>query len=206
MKNSIKLILCGLLIGKVMAAEPIETPDMEIPAPTPAEVPVSDKPFADWLGNRAPSELFRVMPGETPAHLRYAPEYIDQYEVIGTGPVAIPENVQVTLKKAFQNNAAFGPLRIDRCKFRPGLSVRAGEGTDRMDFLICFACDEIGVVPMGQPLQALYSFDQPTREILLNMAKQLLPNDEAIQELPAIRRDKAAPPPPAPALPEPATE
>ncbi len=209
MKIQIPLIVSCLIAGHVIGAG-AEVANSEI-APTPAEVstpalPVSDKPFAQWLGGNMPTQLLRVMPGETPTHLRYAPEYIDQYEVIGTGPVEIPPSARETLKETLANSGGFGALRTDRCKFRPGLSLRAGAGADQIDLLVCFACDEIGIVPSGQPLQALYSFDQATRDVLLNLAKTLLPQDEAIQELPTIRRDKAAPPLPAPRLPEPATE
>jgi len=206
MKIQIYVMLSCLVAGHVIGAG-AEVPGAEI-APTPTEVttpavPVSDKPFAQWLGGNMPTQLLRVMPGETPTHLRYAPEYIDQYEVIGTGPVEIPPTARETLKETLANSSGFGALRTDRCKFHPGLSLRAGAGKDQIDLLVCFACDEIGIVPGGQPLQVLYSFDQPTRDVLLNMAKSLLPQDEVIQELPGVRRDKTASPLPAPRLPEP---
>jgi hypothetical protein len=116
-----------------------------------------------------------------------------------------PAADQGGLKGALTNANGFGPLRPDWCKFRPGLSLRSGAGSEQQDLLVCFACDELAVVPAGGKMQAIYAFDQPTRDTLLNLAKALLPDDEAIQELPAVRRDKAAPAPPAQSLPDPET-
>lgn len=198
MKKIHLFALC--FFGAIIAHGTAETPSAQ--ADSTASVPVSDRAISDWIAGRVPGKLLRVMPGETPVHLRYAQEYIDQYEVIGSSPVTIPADAQDVLKSVLDNEAGFGPLRPDRCKFRPGLSFRIGTGSDQLDLLVCFACDEIAVVPAGKSVQAIYAFDQPTRDILLNLSKSLLPSDEAIQELPAVRRDKAAPPPPAPPLPD----
>jgi len=191
-------LVASLAISSGTAAEPEPTP----PEST-APLPISDKPFSEWSIGRTFTHLLRVVPSETPAHLRYAPEYIAQFEVLGGSPVPIPAPDQEVLTALLASSSAFGPLRPDRCKFRPGLSLRSGEGSTQQDLLICFACDEIAVVPAGGEISAIYSFDQPTRDILLNLSKKLLPDDEAIQELPPVRRDKAAPPPPAQPLPEP---
>jgi len=162
-------------------------------APVP-EVPVDSRPFPEWLGGAEPTRLSRVMPGETPDNLRHADEYIGRYEVL-PGTVALPPAWIEKLAPVLANASAFGELRPDRCRFRPGVALRATTG----DLLICFACDEIGVVPEDGKLVAVYSFDQATRDALLSLSKQLLPDDEAIQELPEVRRDTA--PPPIPALP-----
>ncbi|MFY8216303.1 MAG: hypothetical protein ACOVMP_06845, partial [Chthoniobacterales bacterium] len=120
------------------------------PTPTPAEptqeIPVSDKSLAEWIGDRTPTHMLRVIPSETPAHLRFAPEYIDQFEVLGGAPVPIPSADQAVLKSLLASESGFGPLRPDRCRFRPGLSLRSGAGSEQQDLLICFACDEIAVV------------------------------------------------------------
>jgi len=201
MKTFLTPVIVVLLAAAAVIAE---TPAPETAEPV-QEIPVTDKPLTEWIGDRVPTHLLRVIPSETPAHLRFAPEYIDQFEVLGGAPVPIPVADQGDLKSVLANENGFGPLRPDRCKFRPGLSLRSGAGSEQQDLLVCFACDELAVVPAGGKIEAIYAFDQPTRDTLLNLAKALLPDDEAIQELPAVRRDKAAPAPPAQSLPDPET-
>lgn len=178
----------------------MEVSDGVEPTPTPVPPdPTSDRPFASWLPNFVPSEVFRVMPGETPAEQRFAENYIDRFEVIGSA-VPIPTVTAKRLITTLLNSPGFGELRRNRCKFRPGISFRGGEGDARVDLLVCFACDEIGIVPAGKSLAAVYAFDQSTRDVLLAAAKELLPKDEAIQELPEVRREGVAPALPVPIL------
>lgn len=174
---------------------PLDPPTVAVP-----DVPISDQPISAWLGDRTlPTLLLRVMPGATPQNQRYAPEYIDSWEVIGGSPAEIPAADGEILSGLLQGGEGFEPLRPDRCKFRPGLSFRSGETDADFDLLVCFACDEVGVVPReSNKLVAVYAFDQPTRDVLLDLAKRLLPDDEAIQELPPVRRDTTARPPSVP--------
>jgi len=155
-------------------------------------------PLSALVGSREPMLLQRVTPSDTPDYQRFpGSTYIGDYEVIGEG-VSIPAAQASALLQVLRNPAAFESGVKVKCAFRPGVAYRCGTGKDAIDLLVCFACDEVAVVPLGGRQIAIYHMPQSSRDVLLGVAKQLLPNDEAIQELPKVRRESPAPPPPAP--------
>lgn len=150
------------------------------------------------VGSREPVLLQRVTPSDTPDYQRLpGSTYIGDYEVVGEA-VSIPATQAAALLQVLRVPAAFESGVKVKCAFRPGVAYRCGEGKDAIDLLVCFACDEVAVVPLGGQQVATYHMPQSSRDVLLGVAKQLLPNDEAIQELPKVRRESPAPPPPAP--------
>lgn len=155
------------------------------------------------IGNRPATEIRRIIPSETPDSLRL-PEltYIANFEVLGQ-PDALTADQATTLTKLIADPSAFAADGEATCKFRPGVALRFGADSDTIDLLVCFACDEVATVPLGQGIQQLALMPQSSRDTLLDLAKAALPKDEAIQELPAIRREGPAP---APAPPAPTTE
>ncbi len=161
-------------------------------------VTVHAEPISDVLGDRAPTEIRRIIPSETPTHLRLdGIEFIAGYEVIGQ-PIALTTDQIATLEDLTTDPAAFDSDGVATCKFRPGIALRYGAGEDVIDLLVCFACDEVASVPTGQDVTQLAIIPQSTRDVLLDLAKTALPDDSAIQELPDVRRKGAAPPPFAP--------
>ncbi len=155
-------------------------------------------PIADILGDRKATEIRRIIPSETPENLKL-PEltYIADFEILGE-PVALSAAQAATLTKLTSDAAAFDSDGEATCKFRPGVALRFGTDGDAIDLLVCFACNEVAAVPLGEAIEQLALMPQSSRNVLLNLSKEALPDDEAIQELPAVRREGPAPAPPAP--------
>ncbi len=160
---------------------------------------------ASLIGDRSPTAILRTQPTATPPNLRFDSPHIDGYEVIGD-PVAIPAKTAATLRALFSDPGAFVPAEKNYCAFRPGVAIRSGTEADAIDILVCFACDEAIVVPSGGTKAAQVSLTVSTRTALLTAARELLPSDEAIQNLPDTRRENPPPPPSVPGPTEPATE
>ena len=82
---------------------------------------------------------------------------------------------------------------------RPGVAYRFGTGADAVDLLVCFSCDKVAFIqPGADTVGIVHHITQPTRDALLSLAKELLPQDEAIQELPKVRGTHPVPAPYAP--------
>lgn len=158
-------------------------------------------PISEILGDRAPTEIRRIIPSETPTNLRLEGiDFIAAYEVIGE-PTPLASDQATTVRELTTDPAAFDSDGEATCKFRPGVAVRYGADADVIDLLVCFACDEVATVPLGGEVTQLATMPQSSRDALLSLAKAALPRDEAIQELPTIRREGTATPPYAPAAP-----
>lgn len=150
------------------------------------------------LGDREPVSVRRTMLQPTPVAQQLAGLiFTGGYEVLGE-PVTLSAAQRERLTTALRAPGALDGEKNEE-KMRPGVSYRFGAGDDFIDVLVCFSCDRIALVPAGaaEP-SALYHLAQPTREAFLDVAKEALPTDEAIQQLPRVRSKKAVPPPPAP--------
>ena len=162
----------------------------------PASAIAADLPAL--LGDRAPEGIRRTMLQPTPVAQQLAGLlFLGGYEAIGQ-PVALTPAQRDRLTAALRAPGAFDGEKNDEV-MRPGVAYRFGAGADFIDLLVCFSCDRVAVVPANaaEPT-ALFHLAQPTREALLDVAKEALPTDEAIQELPRIRGKRPVPPPPAP--------
>lgn len=165
-------------------------------APLHAQPP--EKTLAAVIGDRAPAAILRAMPDETPPNQRLAGlTFVAGYQVIGQ-PVPLNAAQSARLAAVARDPAAFDATQFEE-HLRPGVIYRFGAGADVVDLLVCFSCDKIAVVPAGaDAIASTHHITQATRDALLGLAKELLPGDEAIQELPRIRSAHAVPPPPAP--------
>ncbi len=158
-------------------------------------------PISDILGDRQPAEIRRIIPSETPENLRMADlEFIAAFEVIGT-PTPLTPDQAATAQALTSDPESFDPDGEATCKFRPGIALRFGDAGNAIDLLVCFACDEVATVPVGKEVTQLATMPQPSRDVLLTLAKTALPEDQAIQDLPDVRREGSAPAPFAPAAP-----
>jgi hypothetical protein len=158
----------------------------------------AEKPLAALVGDRAPASIQRTMTSPTPkTQLSPSLTYVADYEVIGA-TVSLSEAQSARLAALLKNPASFTTAGQKFCGFRPGVAYRCGTGSKAIDLLVCFSCDEIAVVPLNGSIVASYSVPQPARDVLLGLAKELLPNDEAIQALPKIRSAHPVPPPAVP--------
>ncbi len=158
-------------------------------------------PISEILGDRVPSEIRRIIPSETPTNLRLdGIEFIAGYEVIGQ-PKPLTADQIAALTTLTTSPAAFDSDGEATCTFRPGIALRFGTDAEVIDLLVCFACDEVATVPSGGDVTQLAIMPQSSRDTLLDLAKTALPDDQAIQELPAVRREGSAPPPYAPPVP-----
>ncbi len=153
---------------------------------------------AGLIGQRLPTTILRTMPSDTPPNQRLAGlNFIAGYEVIGQ-PVPLSAAQAGRLAETMKNPAACDTTQNEE-RLRPGVAYRFGSGADAVDLLVCFSCDKIALVPPGAVgIASTHHITQATRDVLLGLAKELLPQDEAVQELPRVRSDHPIPPPPAP--------
>ena len=156
---------------------------------------------AELIGDRAPTAILRIVPDETPKNQRLdGLIFLAGYEAVGQP--ATPDPAQAARLAAMVRNPGSFDDTEPEAKMRPGVAYRFGTGADAVDMLVCFSCDKVAVIPAGHDAIGLSAhITQPARDVLLGLAKELLPRDEAIQELPRIRSIKAVP---APAVPVPA--
>lgn len=162
----------------------------------PVALPAS--PLADAIGDRPATAILRTMPSHTPPNHRLKDlTFLAGYEVIGE-PVPVPAERSAALVAQLKTpDAAKAPLNEE--KMRPGVAYRFGEGPEAVNLLVCFSCDKVAIVLPGEDAIAhTLPIAQPTRDALLDLAKELLPKDEAIQELPRVRNPRPVPPPAAP--------
>lgn len=150
------------------------------------------------LGDRQPTVILRTMPSDTPPNQRLdGLAFIAGYQVIGD-PAPIPAEKAAALRAALESPTAFDAASNDE-HMRPGVAYRFGAGKDAIDVLVCFSCDKVALIPPGADrITTVHHITQATRDVLLDTAKALLPQDEAIQELPKVRGTHPAPPPYAP--------
>jgi hypothetical protein len=156
------------------------------------------EPIASIIGQRAPTAILRTMPSDTPPNQRLAGlVFIAGYEVIGQ-PFPLSAAQANRLDAAMKDPDACDTTQNEE-HMRPGVAYRFGSGADAVDLLVCFSCDKIAAIPPGAgAITTTHHITQATRDVLLGLAKELLPQDEAIQELPRIRSEHPIPPPPAP--------
>jgi len=155
----------------------------------------ADDSISAAIGNRTPTAILRVMPDETPKNQQLDGRvFLASYEVIGK-PVPIPTDHAAELAKLVATPTAFALVQKDD-RLRPGVAYRFGSGADAVDLLVCFSCDKVAVAPAGvEAITGTHRITQPARDVLLGLAKELLPGDEAIQELPKVRGTHPVPPP-----------
>jgi hypothetical protein len=177
MKSLAALAAALLLLAPALAAEP---------------------PVATLLGNRPATVILRTMPSDTPSNQRLdGLTFIAGYQVIGD-PVPIPPEKAAALAAALESPVAFDAASNDQ-HMRPGVAYRFGTGADAVYLLVCFSCDKVTFIRPGADTPGtMHHITQTTRDTLLGLAKALLPQDEAIQELPKVRGTHPAPPPYAP--------
>jgi hypothetical protein len=70
------------------------------------------------------------------------------------------------------------------CEFEPGVGYRVWSGKDSVVVLICFHCNEIGVIEdESKPDHMHVRSADPARKALVKLARQALPDDKTIQSL-----------------------
>lgn len=150
------------------------------------------------LGDRAPVSVRRTMLEPTPVAQQLAGLlFSGGYEVIGAPVDLTPAQIE-RLQAAIRLPDAFSGEKNEE-KMRPGVLYRFGSGEQAIDLLVCFSCDRVALAPQGveKPTE-LFHLSQGTREALLEVAKEALPADEALQAVPRVRSKNPVPPPPAP--------
>lgn len=154
----------------------------------------AEEALAAVLDRMVPEAIIRVQSNVTPTELQFGEPNIAGYAILGD-VVQLSAADAEKLSGVIADTGAFEIGNQAACPFRPGLSIRfLGDGGS-VDLLVCFACDEVGVVSGdGGKLGNLYTMSQTARDVLLGVAKAMLPDDEGIQSLPDVRRDGIVPP------------
>lgn len=166
-----------------------------------ATLRADDTGIVQAIGDRAPTTILRMIPDMVPVGQQLASLlFIGGYQAIDRDGVPLTPDQAARLSAAVKAPGAFDTTEPE-AKMRPGITYRFGAGADAVDMLVCFSCDKVSLVPVGKDtIAATGHIAQATREVLLSIAKEALPKDEAIQELPAVRSENAVP---APAVPVP---
>ena len=118
--------------------------------------------------------------GDAPGAQADKPGRLQGYPII-SGPTAIDEASRATLSKVLTDPDTYLWDSAKACEFIPGVALRLSDANVRVDVLVCFSCEELEMYTNGKRV-GHEDFD-PRRTDLLRVAKQLFPEDEAIQEL-----------------------
>ena len=83
-----------------------------------------------------------------------------------------------------RNDASYAWNIAKQCIFDPGVAYRVWRGNESVVILICFHCDEVGIVAdKTQPEEITIHSCDPGRPALLKLAKEAMPDDKEIQAL-----------------------
>lgn len=106
-------------------------------------------------------------------------EEMHGYPVLA-GPVAVDAKSRGELADVLTSDATYLWDVAKACAFMPGVLVRY-EGTERIDVLLCFSCDELAIYRNGKLLNR-EDFD-PRRKDLVRVVQRLFPADPALAKL-----------------------
>ena len=127
-------------------------------------------------------EVFRVGPDET---TKPGVETIGGYPILATAPEQGPE-FAARLSAVLRGDGVT-PNR-NKCGMRPGVAYRLWRDERAVEVLVCFECDVLWPHAVGSQIERPYlewrDFG-PVRAEMLELAKQALPDDAAIQKLKA---------------------
>lgn len=156
------------------------------------------------VGDRPATQILRTMLNPTPESQRLGDvTYVAGYEILGSA-LALPPDAAARLAGMVKAPDSFTEPPAEEkadpgTAYRPGVAFRFGTEKDAVYLLVCFSCDKVAVVPAGgQWIAGVRDVAQPARDVFLGVAKQMLPQDEAVQALPRVRSKNPVPPPAVP--------
>jgi len=97
------------------------------------------------------------------------------------GPIGVSAAVASDLRGALLDTSSYLWNIGKLCEPDYGVRIQFQHNTDKVDVLLCFQCDVLGVYHNGKAV-ARKDFD-PARPQLVLIVKELFPDDEAIQSL-----------------------
>ena len=105
---------------------------------------------------------------------------LDKYEM-AAGPVAVPTKLADQLKQLLLDPGSYDFSAAKSCLPDHGVRIEFVDGKRKIDVLLCFECRILSVYDNGQSAGG-EDFDPINRQ-LIDIVKQLFPNDTAIQAL-----------------------
>ena len=137
------------------------------------------RPFFEAAGAATKVEAFRVDP-KVPAGDKPAAR-IGGFAVTA-GPVSLSKNQVTRLRTLLGNRKTYYFDLHKKCEFQPGVALRFHAADKSADLLICFTCDELGVVDEQGKLSTV---SITTRRVLVELAQELFSKDREIAALTA---------------------
>jgi hypothetical protein len=151
---------------------------------------------AKWfLMARSPAtpELLKLYGGRKGFAVLQKPDRIEAFRLshprgsnepsVTEGPVAVTGSVAQELVSLLSAHDAYGWNTWPGCIPDWGVRLSFYRGADRIDVLLCFQCNLLSVSLNGTKIGDGYF--GPMRPHLVRAIKEIFPNDQALQELPA---------------------
>jgi len=110
----------------------------------------------------------------------YYNESLSDYETTA-GPINVAEASASQLRSLLLDPTVYDWESAKGCEPDYGVRIQFQHGTDEVDVLLCFACDILTVYHNGKAVGG-EDFDEISSQ-LVAIAKDLFPDDEAIQSL-----------------------
>jgi len=112
-----------------------------------------------------------------------APRQIVGYPLLATGKEQ-GNDFAKRLGKVLLNDGTYEWDLAKGCKFDPGVAFRIWTGNHSALALICFHCDQIGIIADESSPRSLRVHDaDPGRAALLKLARESFPDDRDLQKL-----------------------
>ena len=141
-----------------------------------------------FLGDRAVKilagadrvEVFRVTPTWEKSQTK---EKLAGYPLISTGKEQGKE-FGAKLSEIVRDDSTYEWNIAKACEFAPGVAYRVWSGKESIIVLICFHCDQIGVIPDESTPTKIHVHDfDAGRAALVKLARTAFPDDKVIQGL-----------------------
>lgn len=129
-------------------------------------------------------ETFRI--GNPSVSCSFLPARMDGHWLNSKGPTK-DKAFAAQVTKILLDPQLYADTR-DRCLFSPGVIFRFWKGSQRVDCLMCFHCDDILILaqdPQGHTTHTAFTNFGARQPALLALVKRAFPADKEIQALPA---------------------
>jgi len=132
-----------------------------------------------------PEQVLAYRVGPLPEGIVWQQEAFSDYPIVSE-PVELPAAIAKQVSAALASPATYVWETAKACQPNYGAQLSFISGEDRVDVLLCFACDMLLVGRDGQTLGS-EDFDH-ARGVLVRAVKECFPDDEVIQRLSESRR------------------
>ncbi|HET6248432.1 MAG TPA: hypothetical protein VFE47_12090 [Tepidisphaeraceae bacterium] len=168
--RSIVLTLIGSLVVAIISGGCAKSPETKL-----LKARLDDRTI-QFLAAPDRVEVFRITTEITVGKQKSLPKV----------PVAKPLDTALAgrLSQIILNDKSYEWNTVKQCIINPGVGYRFWRGKESITVLVCFQCNEIGILPDITESQKMKILEcDPARGALLELTKQALPDDQHIREL-----------------------